>query len=396
MTRHPHLALSLLALSCALGISGTAPAAAQAPDLACTVPVGAAPPVLEPAAAELRDRTHRIATGAGIRVAVIDTGVAEHEQLPPIIHGGDFVAPDTPDPVFDCDGHGTAVAGLIAGRDTGVAPGAEIISVRQTSAHYRRGEDDAAGSLASLAEAIHAALHHEARVINVSVVACVPAHLDGHVDTSGLDEALARAEHAGAVVIAAAGNASNSCQPGDTVYPAHAPTVLAVGARAGAHQMAEYSVPVPEGTAELSAPGSAPVVLAAAGSGWASATRPAGSDPVRGSIVPFEGSSFAAPLVSGTVALLAQRHPEDSAAQLRERLQQAARPTGGMVLPYETLTHVAGEYRRAGRDLQVTAPTEEVDPAPQRMGRLLVAAGMVAVGALFLAGLRRPGNTGVR
>lgn len=377
-------------LTCALGAGIlAAPAAlAQGPDVACTVPVGGDAPELDDEAAERRGRTHRIATGAGVKVAVIDTGVTDHEQLRTVHHGGDFVAPDAPDAVFDCDGHGTAVAGLIASRHLGVAPDAEIISVRQTSAHYRS-DDDGAGTLASLADAIHAAVHHGADVINVSVVACVPAHLTEHLDTSGLDDALARAFVFGAVVVAAAGNASDSCLPGDAVYPAHAPTVLAVGARADAHRMAEYSVPVPPGAVELSAPGTAPVSLAAAGSGWASGTRPAGADPVRGSVTAFEGSSFAAPVVSGTVALLAQRYPEDSAAVLRDRVIQAARPAGGFVLPYETLTHVSAKYERAPREVQITAAAQEHDPAPARAGWVLAALMAVAVAAVCGMGLRR-------
>lgn len=390
MTAPPKAARAAALLVCALGVGvpGVPTAAAQAPDVACTVPVGAAAPELDDDAADRRARTHRIATGAGVTVAVIDTGVADHEQLRPVHHGGDFVAPDTPDAVFDCDGHGTAVAGLIASRHLGVAPDAEIVSVRQTSAHYRD-DEDGAGTLASLADAIHAAVHHGADVINVSVVACVPTHLTEHLDTSGLDGALARAEHEGAVIVAAAGNASESCLPGDAVYPAHAPTVLAVGARADAHRMAEYSVPVPPGGVELSAPGTAPVSLAAAGSGWAAGTRPAGADPVRGAVTAFEGSSFAAPIVSGTVALLAQRHPEDSAAVLRDRVIQAARPTGGLVLPYETLTHVSAKYERGPRELQISAPPTEHDGAPARAGWVLAVLAAASAAAVFWAGLRR-------
>lgn len=390
MTRTPKTTWAAGLLVCVLGAGApaTPTAAAQGPDVACTVPVGAAAPELDDDATDRRTRTHRIATGAGVKVAVIDTGVADHEQLRPVHHGGDFVAPDAPDAVFDCDGHGTAVAGLIASHHLGVAPDAEIISVRQTSAHYRT-EDDGAGTLASLAEAIHAAVHHGADVINVSVVACVPAHLTEHLDTSGLDDALARAEDEGAVIVAAAGNASESCLPGDAVYPAHAPTVLAVGARADAHRMADYSVPAPPGVVELSAPGTAPVSLAAAGSGWATGTRPAGADPVRGSVTAFEGSSFAAPVVSGTVALLAQRYPEDSAAVLRDRVIQAARPAGGLVLPYETLTHVSAQYERGPRELHISAPHQEHDEAPARTGWALMALAAVAVAAVFWVGLRR-------
>ncbi|MGV0360255.1 S8 family serine peptidase [Corynebacterium mastitidis] len=72
-------------------------------------------------------------SGRGVTVAVIDTGVTPHPQLAEVIPGSDFVSPEDPAPLLDCDGHGTVVAGLIASRDAGVAPGAAILSIRQTT-----------------------------------------------------------------------------------------------------------------------------------------------------------------------------------------------------------------------------------------------------------------------
>jgi len=212
---------------------------------------------------DARTALHRLATGMGVKVAVIDTGVAGHPQIRQLSGGADFVTPETPEPFKDCDAHGTVVAGIIAGSGAGIAPDAEILSIRQSSAHYRspapRGKDappPAAGDLETLTRAIHNALDEKAKVINISVVSCVEPALAPRVDTRGLKEALGRAEHGGAVVVAAAGNLSNECPAGSTVFPAHFPTVLAVGARADSHTIADYSLPVPEGTALLTAPGS--------------------------------------------------------------------------------------------------------------------------------------------
>src|SRR5699024_1548511 len=88
------------------------------------------------------------ADGDPMTVAVIDTGVSEHRWLD-VEAGGDYVADDGAGPgLKDCDGHGTLVAGIIAA-DTpehigfqGVAPHAEIFSVRQSSGNYKESEDD--------------------------------------------------------------------------------------------------------------------------------------------------------------------------------------------------------------------------------------------------------------
>ena len=109
------LPLLFLALPC--------PATAHAQDVACAV--GAPVPDADrEAPVTAQQELHNLATGVGVKVAVIDTGVARHPQLNQLAGGADFVTPDTPEPFKDCDAHGTVVAGIIAGTQTGIAPGA--------------------------------------------------------------------------------------------------------------------------------------------------------------------------------------------------------------------------------------------------------------------------------
>src|ERR1700749_276236 len=89
--------------------------------------------MLDPAAA------WRFSRGDGQLVAVLDTGVRPGPRLPGVQPGGDFV--ETTDGLTDCDGHGTLVAGLIAGQPaddgfSGVAPAARVLSIRTASAQF--------------------------------------------------------------------------------------------------------------------------------------------------------------------------------------------------------------------------------------------------------------------
>lgn len=382
MHRAPLGVLTTVAAFTALSLTP----AAVAQDYACKEParIGAdSLPARDPAL----ELAHRFATGAGVRVAVIDTGVASHPELGDVVTGRDFVDPAAPDPRFDCDSHGTVVAGIIAGRSRGVAPGAELVSIRQTSAHYRErvpadssDETDAAdsgGTLQTLADAIHNALDERAKVINISVVSCLPPDVAKRVDMRVVDTALARAEAEGAVVVAAAGNASDECRDGYTVVPAHAPTVIAVGARADDYSLADYSVPAPDRS--VSAPGLVEVALASDGSGWA-----AGTHGMKDTVTPYTGTSFAAPVVSGAVALLRERHPHLNPAQIRELVYAAAEPGGGAVDPYGVITHLPAGSAEEAKPLVIT-PTVEESSAVAGRGWVLAVAALALLAAAAVA-----------
>ncbi|MEZ2189878.1 S8 family serine peptidase [Corynebacterium sp. CCM 9204] len=331
----------------------------------CAVPVPATPSLimeLGPPPDSLT-RAHRFATGAGVRVAVIDTGISPHPRLPPPVAGGDLVvprerrpeAPPLPDGALDdCDGHGTIVAGVLSAQPSpedgvlGVAPGIELLSIRQTSRSRAAESPGSGGNLLTLTSALNLAIDQGARIINVSLTSCLHPALADKVDTRDFDSVLNRAEELGVVVVAAAGNVSAQCPPGSTVLPAHRPTVVSVAALDTPHNISGYSVEGPGPL--LSASGRIPVAVSPQGTGLA-----AGLTDGTG-VRAFEGTSFAAPVVSGTAALLMELHPTDSAAGIRARLASAVDPATGAVNPDKVVTHLAADYRGTPHPVTITAP----------------------------------------
>jgi subtilisin family serine protease len=199
------------------------------------------------------DRTR----GAGQVIAVVDTGVdLTHPDLvanlwtgPGGVHGYDFVDDDSdPD---DFHFHGTHVAGIaaaVAGNSegvAGVAPEAQLMVLRAL-------DGDGVGSTAGIAQAIHYAAEQGAGVINLSLVA--PA--GGPNDPIFL-QAIEAAGAAGAVVVAAAGNAHSNNDTAPTVpcnFPA--PNIICVAALDASGALAGYSN-YGLTTVDVGAPGSA-------------------------------------------------------------------------------------------------------------------------------------------
>lgn len=147
------------------------------------------------------DEAHATATGAGVVVAVVDSGVTpSHPDLQGRLRQGiDFVQNDS-DPT-DENGHGTHVSGILAADSgngigvEGVAPGATILPVRVLDA-------DGAGDSATVAKGIDWAVDQGAQVINLSLGADVPVLGDDPAFDASIDRAL---DH-GVIVVAAAGN----------------------------------------------------------------------------------------------------------------------------------------------------------------------------------------------
>jgi membrane-anchored mycosin MYCP len=292
----------------------------------------------------------RFTRGAGQTVAVIDTGVARHRLLPHLVPGGDYVY--TADGTDDCDGHGTVVAGIIGAEPdsdrstfSGIAPDATILSIRQSSNKFRATDDPSGsgfGDVDTLASAVRTAADMGATVINVSSVACLPT--DGGLDDRPLGAALAYAvEVKNVVVVAAAGNvggagqcpeqnpATDPARPGQPDWdrvsvvvspPWYDDYVLTVGSVDERGAPSSFSLAGP--WVDVAAPGEHIVSLDPDGEGLVS------SLPTAGNPTPISGTSYAAPVVSGIVALVRSRSPELTARQVMRRIEETAhRPAAG-------------------------------------------------------------------
>ncbi len=204
------------------------------------------------------------AWGAGVKIAVLDTGVADHPALEGI--SSIEVAPAMDD-LTPAQGHATAVASLIASHDPdapGIAPAAEIISIRISD------ESGRADSY-SLAAGILAGVDAGAQLINISM---------GTPENNPLiEEAVSYALDHGVLIVAASGNGSRA----EPMYPAAYPGVISVGSvdARGVHM--DFSN---EGSAlSLTAPGYA---INAAWPGDRT--------------LPITGTSASTPLVTGAIA----------------------------------------------------------------------------------------------
>ncbi len=364
--------------------AATAPARSAPCASAAEVPVRSTAGVAGRAeAARLRlAAAHALATGRGQRVAVIDTGVAAHPRLAGRLVGlGDHLAGG--DGLDDCDGHGTAVAGLIGaaadpGDDlVGVAPDARILSLRQFSPTVGGGDARPAGDLPSLAAALVAAVRAGATVVNISGAVCVPAaqaEAVGGPVRAALDLAAAR----DVVVVAAAGNVDGGgCvadDPDQVSLPGGiADDLLTVGAVGPDDRPAAFTVPGP--WVDVAAPGTGVRSLAAGG----------------GTGAPLDGTSFAAPYVAGLAALIRERRPGLSAREVADRIVATARRPAsgrddavgsGVVDPVAALTaEPAVPAPPAGRAAAIGLPHPTPAPTPPSWPLAALALLLVAAAA---------------
>ena len=284
--------------------------------------------------------------GSGIGVATIDSGIsAEHETIATgrVVHWMDFVThQDVP---YDDYGHGTHVAGIIAASDSGdgrgVAPGADLIVLKALDG---TGSGKVSDVIAAVDYAIANRDRFNIRVINLSVAAGV--YESYHTDP--LAQAALRAVRAGIVVVAAAGNFGRAPdgepQPGTIAAPGNAPWVLTVGAsddRATPDPaddvVASFSsrgptaidgLPKPDliapgvGIEAAADPASALFALRPRGRVWGDGH--AGLPSLR-----LSGTSMAAPVVAGTVALIAQAAPGLTPNAIKAILEFTAQPRAG-------------------------------------------------------------------
>jgi subtilisin family serine protease len=211
------------------------------------------------------------------------------------VHGADFVAGDGMPQ--DDNGHGTHVAGIIAahGLVRGLAPGATILPVKILG-------KDKSGNARWLAQGIDYAVTHGARILNVSV--------NGDGASRELESAIQRAQDAGAVIVASAGNDGRDLAARPS-YPISfpEPAVLGVGATDSAGRRARFSNFGP--AVDVTAPGADIISLGFPGLAFRS------------------GTSMAAAYVSATLALEAAAAPGLDAGTMRDALLGAAATNGG-------------------------------------------------------------------
>lgn len=295
------------------------------------------------------DAARPFATGAGVTVAVIDTGATPNPRLPNLRPGGDFVI-NGGDGLDDCDAHGTLVAGIIGAAPSpgdafvGVAPDSTVISIRQSSAHYtlehpdpgRRDDPHAsetAMDLRAMARAVVHAVNLGASVINISMVSCMKAVR--HVDDRELGAALhwAVAER-NTVVVAAAGNNREECRqnpPPPAAEPGSWNNVVTIASPAWwADDVLAVGSVTDDGTPSSTTLQGPWVDVAAPGENIVSVGnypdgRLVNSLPGENQLpVAVYGNSFSAAYVSGVVALIRQKYPDLNPYQVMNRLKATA------------------------------------------------------------------------
>ena len=301
-------------------------------------PAAAARPLEWPLTALRAPLAWQQSSGSGVVVAVLDTGVQldraelrgaiwtnpgevpangrddDGDGIADDVHGADFVNGDaTPD---DDNGHGTHVAGIIAGRGLvrGLAPGATILPVKVLGAGK-------AGNAHWLAQGIAYAVAHGARILNVSV--------NGDSASSELEGAIRAAQDAGAVIVASAGNDGRDLGARPS-YPVSygEPAVIGVGATDLSGHRAAFSNYGPG--VDVTAPGADIVSLGVRGLAYRS------------------GTSMAAAYVSATLALEQAAAPSLPAGLLRDALL-GAMPAGGALDSAAAVEAVAGAPAQAKR-----------------------------------------------
>jgi type VII secretion-associated serine protease mycosin len=319
-----------------------------------------------------------ISDGSGIRVGVVDSGLnTQQSQLsgmnvaPGYNVSGQFGPTDT----LDCYFHGTAVAGIIAAPKvvgvyfTGVAPGATIVPIKEQSGEQQEGTNH-------IGAAIEAAIARNVQVINISITTSVP--------TPDLERAVADAARRDIVVVAAGGNdgATTDLPAYPAAYSTKYPNVLAVSMTDQKDQASGYSTR--GGYINISAPGNG-VELPMPKLGY------------RGG---QSGTSYAAPVVAGTAALVRAAHPKLTAPEVVSRIEATADPPPGVsvpstsygygiVNPYLAVTTVRDD---AGPGLPTSKSSEiaALPPAPKadrHLQHLALATGLVLLGLAVIAGL---------
>jgi membrane-anchored mycosin MYCP len=314
--------------------------------------------------------------GSGIKVAVVDSGVDGNPQL-----AGKVTAINLTSTGFqDCsgEGHGTAIAGIIAASVQaqgnpfeGVAPDAKILSVKVFTETQNN-------SSATMAEGIRDATLLGAQVINVSMTT-----RSSPVLRSAVNFALGK----NVVIVASGGNDTQQTGVGP-FYPASYPGVLSVGAVDQSGGLAPFSDQ--RSHVAVTAPGVD--ITSAAPGGY--------------SVNSLSGTSFATAFVSGVAALVRARYPSLTGAEVVARIKETADGNAGpgtgdgLVNPLQAVTAILAPAATQSPSPSPRPQAVAVDQAPppdlaaQRTALEVAAitlglAGLVAIGAVVIREGRR-------
>ncbi|TMR97269.1 S8 family serine peptidase [Nonomuraea basaltis] len=317
----------------------------------------------------------RASKGAGVVVAVLDTGVnGRHPDLEgAVIQGPDLTGAAGSAGLWGR--HGTAMASLIAGRGhgdgrgdgvIGVAPAAKVLSIRVTLENGDPLRDKQRSGGDALAKGIRYAADHGAEVISMSL-----GGGSGAWEGSAEEEAAVRyAIGKGAVLVASSGNDGDAANRKN--FPAAYPGVIAVGAVDRRLRVAGFSNR--QDYLSVVAPG-AEIVTAD------------GED----SYVVGDGTSSAAAMVAGIAALVRSAHPDLSPHHVRAAIQLGTRlrPAAGFSPAYGHGVADALLALRAADRLGVPASPGPYfgagSPSTTPASRTAVVAGMLALVATMSA-----------
>lgn len=358
------------------------------------------------------ERAQELATGKGVKVAVIDSGIVGGQGA--VIPYGGTAIPGV-NPNTRLSGHGTIVANLIAGPH-GVARDAQVFDVKvfdADDADATQGERPltSAGMVAGIEQVIAANRSEHFDVVNISLA--VP------ISDPRLEAAVARLVALDLVVVAASGNKEEGDAsseegfkgtPGNdaNVYPADYPGVVAVSATpADGSDPSQYVKPNLD--TDVAAPTAGAISVNATG---------------QVCVVPQVATSWAAAEVSGILALLRERFPRETPRQLVARLQATTEGGGvpvmsegaseddgddavalvdpwtgaGVVQAHDALTREIkpGRQGKIETTVRETRADAQAPPAPQRIDlfsaprAILLWSGLVAGSLLALAFMLRP------
>jgi subtilisin family serine protease len=310
-----------------------------------------------------------LSTGSSqVVVGILDTGIdpGQPDLHGKLVAGYDYVNNDQ-DPTDD-NGHGTAVAGIVAANsDNGIGVAGYCWACRLMPVKVLGA--DGTGFASGLAQGIIWATDHGARVINAS--------LGSPVDDPTLSAAVQYAWAHGVLVVAAAGNAS-SLTPD---YPAVLPNVLSVGASDQNDRLYPFS----NSGARVAAPGE-------------NSTTGLGD-----SYVSFLGTSSAAPVVSGIAALAFSLVPGATAGQVEQAIETSAVPIPGVAsgrVDADAALHTLapGQARQAGggSGTRTGATRTKVVTGKLRRGRNASAVLVTGAGVLRATAKARTGRAAIR